>query len=343
MEERIRLEEEGKIPRDTLFERIVETETLDGTFLQSVPRIRRAFYRLLPADAALAVEAYLRRKQHRVVITWTDTGALLFALFLKLTGQRHPHVAMMFWISKPKKAFLLRMVHSHIDRIILWTSVHRDFAIRRLGIPESKIIYIPHYVDQKFWAPVEGEGEMICSAGREMRDYPTLVNAMRDVPIRCHIAAGLFRDKIEPTVQAIYRNGPLPPNVTAGKLGPRELRDVYARSRFVVVPLLPSDSDNGLNVILEAMAMGKAVICSRTDGQRDVIIEGETGIFVPVGDPAALRRAILDLWADPSQSARLGAAGRRFIEDHHTLDAFVEKVKKTVEKVAAEHNGYPES
>ena len=34
-------------------------------------------------------------------------------------------------------------------------------------------------------------------------------------------------------------------------------------SLFVVMPLLESDTDNGITVILEAMAMGKTVICSR--------------------------------------------------------------------------------
>ncbi len=85
-----------------------------------------------------------------------------------------------------------------------------------------------------------------------------------------------------------------------------ELRDLYARSRFVVVPLHASDTDNGVTVILEAMAMGKAVICSRTRGQVDVIQEGVTGIYVPVGDAAALRAAILSLWAEPQRAQQMG-------------------------------------
>src|SRR4029077_18856004 len=78
-------------------------------------------------------------------------------------------------------------------------------------------------------------------------------------------------------------------SVTIGRKTREELRDLYARSRFVVVPLCPSDTDNGVTVILEAMAMGRPVICSRTEGQVDVIREGQTGLYVPIGDVAGLR------------------------------------------------------
>ena len=59
--------------------------------------------------------------------------------------------------------------------------------------------------------------------------------------------------------------------VTIGPLPLDGLRELYARSRFVVVPVVASDMDNGVTVILEAMAMGRPVICSRTRGQVDVV------------------------------------------------------------------------
>ena len=85
--------------------------------------------------------------------------------------------------------------------------------------------------------------------------------------------------------------------------GYRELRDLYASSRFIVVALYETDFQAGVTTILEAMAMGKAVIASRTRGQRDVIEDGVTGIYVPPGDSAALRKAIVDLLASPERAA----------------------------------------
>jgi glycosyltransferase involved in cell wall biosynthesis len=337
-DERLRMEQNDECPRGTTFERDLNADMMDGGFALSAPPWRRALYRFLPAAVALPLEGFLIRRRYRVVISWTDMNALMFALLLKLTGRRKAHVALMFWISKPVKAFVLKRVHGSIDRIVLWTSVHREFATQILGIPASKIVAIPYYVDEQFFRPFPrpGGGDMICSAGREMRDYPTLIRALQTLDIRCHIAAGAMRGTTEPTIRAIGESGPLPHNVTVGLLSARDLRDLYARSRFVVVPLLPTGSDNGLTVILEAMAMGKAVICSRVNGQRDVIREGETGMFVPQGDAGALREAIQFLWDHPEVAERMGAEGRIHVERHHSWDGFVTSVRRVVESVAGD-------
>jgi glycosyltransferase involved in cell wall biosynthesis len=124
----------------------------------------------------------------------------------------------------------------------------------------------------------------------------------------------------------------LPPNITVGYLNPAELRGMYARSRFVVIPLLPTDMDNGLTTILEAMAMGKAIVCSRTKGQVDVIIQGKTGIFVTQGDPKALREAIEYLWDHPEIAEEMGREGRKLVEEKFTWDQFVNNIKSFAEE-----------
>ena len=86
-----------------------------------------------------------------------------------------------------------------------------------------------------------------------------------------------------------------------------------------------------MTVILEAMAMGKPVICSRTRGQVDVIEDGVTGIYVPVGDAEALRSAMLALWNDPQRARAMGQRAREYVLAHHTLDMFAENVRTAVE------------
>ena len=98
---------------------------------------------------------------------------------------------------------------------------------------------------------------------------------------------------------------------------------MYGDSRFVVMPLLNVRYQAGVTAILEAMAMGRAIICSRTPGQTDVIVEGETGLYVPPGDPAALRAAIECLLAHPEEAERMGRAGRRRVEQAMSLDGYV--------------------
>ena len=63
-------------------------------------------------------------------------------------------------------------------------------------------------------------------------------------------------------------------------------------------------------VNLEAMACGSAVVGSRVGGIPEVVADGETGLLVPPGDPAALAEAINALVRDPARAARLGRRGR---------------------------------
>jgi glycosyltransferase involved in cell wall biosynthesis len=108
---------------------------------------------------------------------------------------------------------------------------------------------------------------------------------------------------------------------------------LYASSRFVVVPLYENDFQAGVTTILEAMAMGKAVIVSRTSGQRDVIQDGVNGIYVPPGDPRALRSAILNLLEHPEEAARLGMNARKTIESAMSLELWVDRTSRVVREV----------
>ena len=192
-------------------------------------------------------------------------------------------------------------------------------------------------MDQLFYSPRAAEEDTICGVGAEMRDYPTLIEAIRGTDLRCHIATDQvriphrFRLVTDRRVPVDTLSVPHDARITMGRKTLPELRDLYARSRFVVVPLVPSDSDNGVTVILEAMAMGKPVICSRTRGQVDVIQDGVTGIYVPVGDPAALRETMLSLWNEPQSALTMGVRARAYVEQHHTLERFASNVRAAAE------------
>jgi alpha-maltose-1-phosphate synthase len=63
-------------------------------------------------------------------------------------------------------------------------------------------------------------------------------------------------------------------------------------------------------VNLEAMACGTAVVGSRVGGVPEVVADGETGLLVPPGDPAALADAINVLLAAEHRAAQMGRLGR---------------------------------
>ncbi len=167
---------------------------------------------------------------------------------------------------------------------------------------------------------------MICSVGLEARDYPTLIAAVRDLDVQVTIAAASPWSKRADSTQ----DQAIPENVTVRRFSQFELRQLYADSRFMVMPLHNVEFQAGVTAILEAMAMGRAVICTRTPGQTDVIVDGETGLYVPPGDPQALAVAIKHLLANPREAERMGQAGRRLVEQSMSLDCYVERLREIV-------------
>ncbi len=77
--------------------------------------------------------------------------------------------------------------------------------------------------------------------------------------------------------------------------------------------------------------MGRPVIVTASEGQIDLVREGETGLYVPPGDPGALRAAIERLLDDPALAREMGRKGRAFAEAHLSLDDYVARVAALVD------------
>jgi glycosyltransferase involved in cell wall biosynthesis len=124
----------------------------------------------------------------------------------------------------------------------------------------------------------------------------------------------------------------VPANVRVAKFSLAELRDLYARSALVVMPLHTSDFQAGITTILEAMSMERAIVCTTTPGQTDTIVDGVTGVYVPPADPVALRAAIVELLADDARRQELGRAARAWVVTHADIDRYVANLAEIVDR-----------
>jgi glycosyltransferase involved in cell wall biosynthesis len=320
-----------KIPRGYLFDDAFDL-AWDEAIIQNADSSR-----MVPGWWRLASEVQRRHTEYDAVVTWGEILSFAMLFRQQLAGARKPHIAMMYQFEKPNLRVPLSLLKNNLHAVVTWSSVQRRALIERIRYPAERVYLIRHYVDQLFYRPRVIETDMICAVGAEMRDYATLLEAIRGTGLRCHMATdhvripGRFRILNDRRVAIAAIGSRSDTSVTEGRMSLIELRNLYARSRFVVVPLLPSDTDNGVTVILEAMAMGKPVICSRTLGQVDVIQEGVTGLYVPIGDAPALRAAILSLWNEPERAAEMGRNARAYIEKYHTLEKFTATTRSAAE------------
>jgi glycosyltransferase involved in cell wall biosynthesis len=77
-----------------------------------------------------------------------------------------------------------------------------------------------------------------------------------------------------------------------------------------------------VTTLLEAMAMGKAVVVTATAGLRDLFDDGLSALAVPPGDADAMREAVASLLASPRERARLGANARAAAEARFGLERY---------------------
>lgn len=95
-------------------------------------------------------------------------------------------------------------------------------------------------------------------------------------------------------------------------------------------------------VLVEAMAAGTAVAASDLDAFRRVLVDGEAGRLVPVGDAAGWSRVLTALLADPVQRAALVAAGTRRVQDFD-WSVVCDQVERVYETVAVPGRGVHEA
>jgi glycosyltransferase involved in cell wall biosynthesis len=310
--------------------------------------------------------AFRKRASYDVIVTDGEHIGIPLALLLKAARSRIGHITIGHLLTAGKKRPMFKWLkaHTHMDRIVVHSRRQYELAIDDLGIPPERLSLMPYQVDAGFWQPSSevAEERLICSVGLEFRDYPTLLRAVDGLDLKVLIGAASHWSKRRNTATGEH----VPANVEVSKFDYQALRQLYARSAMVVVPLDDVDFQAGITVILEAMAMGKPVIVTHTRGQTDVIEDRRsatrgavtrvrprslvrelaesaglavehTGLYVPPADPDALRQAIVYLLDATETRQQLGSAGRRTVERLMTVDHFAARIGQLVQSVFLRH------
>lgn len=110
-------------------------------------------------------------------------------------------------------------------------------------------------------------------------------------------------------------------------------RDVAAVLSICDVVAVPSLTEGFPNVVLEAMAVGRAIVASDVEGIAEILVHGETGWLVPPGDPARLAAGIVHLLQHPAERERLARSARAAAQGFD-LRAYVRALEATWLEVA---------
>jgi len=178
----------------------------------------------------------------------------------------------------------------------------------RVAVVRGSGVDLAHYAPQ----PLPPGPPVFLFIGRLLRDkgITEYVAAARIVRARVPAARFQIVGWLDPNPQSLSR-GELDALIADGTieyLGATD--DVRPRLAAAHVLVLPSYREGTPRAVLEAMSMNRAVITTDAPGCRETVIDGESGLLVPVRDVASLSAAMIRLAEAPALVARLAAAGR---------------------------------
>jgi len=231
------------------------------------------------------------------------------------------------------RRFMLRVTdrldHSalrHIDAAFVENQWMYDHLSEYM--PEDDVVFAPPGVDTDQFMPggPPSEGNYVLSVGR-------LVDPRKNVSLLFEAYARLSaRDDLDVPPLVLAGLSAPPPEAwdVAERLGIRgrvtvhedvpasTLQALYQDAALYVV----SSDEEGLGLtILEAMASGRPVVSTACGGPSTTVVDGETGLLTPVGDPEALADAMATVLRHPNRADAMGAAGRERVVDEFSQAA----------------------
>jgi glycosyltransferase involved in cell wall biosynthesis len=193
-------------------------------------------------------------------------------------------------------------------------------ALRALGIGQDRLTRLPPAVGQPTAEPPPLPVELppdskvvMCvgnlTSGHAFRDAVWAADVLRYPLPHLHIVIvgdGPDRERIERFARGV--------NPAGGQVhfvpGRPDAAALLARADAVWVP---SRSDCGRQVLLEAQAAGRPVVASRLPALAALIEDGLTGLLAPAGDPVAFARRARPLFEGPALAEQVGTAAREAV------------------------------
>lgn len=165
----------------------------------------------------------------------------------------------------------------------------------------------------------------LVSAGRSGRDYQLLCNAVKDLPVQLRIICDsnhALKSLVCPSNVSILRHC----------YGSEYVQEI-ASSDIVVIPLKDEGTSSGQMVLLDAIALGKLVIITKTATTVEYGEHMKTCYFVEPNSVAAIQSALQQCISQPELISSIGYEAQRYYRKRHSLIPYVTSLAKAIMNV----------
>lgn len=281
----------------------------------------------LLGDFLVALRMALRCRNFDCIVIGAGRSDTFYSFFIGLLPLNRPvciKIDCLWYRSRSRiRAFIKRKImkiaDKAIDRYVVWANHEIKCYSQEFGLPENKFIFIPYHTTlETVHFQVKDKGYLF-SGGNFARDYKTLINAVKGLPVRLLIAC---------TRPEIFKHIEIPENVEVKGFSHDEYIKKMAACRINIVPLAAGLlHSGGQQTFLNSMFMKKPTIVTDPKGGADYIENNVDGILTQPGDVLALRNAIMELYEDPPKARWMGENAGRKVHGYSTEAHFVEIIK----------------
>jgi mannosyltransferase len=228
--------------------------------------------------------------------------------------------------------WLTRWLIRQMDAVIATSSISASYLKR-----ESTIVM--HGVDTGTYAPPANRAAAFAESGlpgrcaigcfgriRAQKGSDVFVEAMCRLLPRYPDFSAVMVGAITPD-QMLFANE-LKKKISAAGLASRiiitgelPIEEVQRWYRRLTIYAFTSRNEGFGLTLIEAMAVGAALVAARAGAAELVVEDGVTGVLIPPGDASALAAALEPLMRDPASAVAMGARARQRVLEKFSLDA----------------------
>jgi len=284
----------------------------------------------------------IRAENVDVVNTHSGTDSFVCAIGARLSGRR-PLIVRTRHLALPITSKSTYSILPH--RVVTVSEYVRRYLVEERGLKAERVVTVHTGIDAGRFDPESvhdglraelGVGEKTPLVGtvailRRKKGHHVLLEAIPSIVERVPGVQFLFagdgpqRENLERRINELGLGG------RVIFLGLR--RDVERILKAIDLFVLPTLEEALGTSILEASAMGKAVVSTDVGGVPEVVEHGRTGLLVKADDSRALAGAVTRLLGDPATRDAMGREGRRMVRERFTIEKMVEGMHDLYERL----------
>lgn len=304
------------------------------------PRAILKLLQLLRTERVEIVHAHYSRD------LWTIVPALARRDLSRIALVLTKHIG----TQKPKRDLLHRLIYRRVNYLIAISEVIRANLLATHPVAAEKVGVVHHGVDLEEFSPERHNREVVraelgwpdelvfgivgrLQISKGYLEFLEMARRIRQAVPRARflLIGEASRGEEAEARHILQKIDALDLHSVTQWLGFR--KDVARLLSAMDIFVFPSHAEAFGLVLIEAMAMGKAVISSNCDGVLDIVKHGETGLLVPPKEIEALTQAGLALAENPALRNKLAWAGRQHVRAAFSLPGMLANIELIYNKL----------